>query len=533
MIRAVMISAFILLSGHAHATLQPPLSRADVSCLTATVHPKGEAAYQNYNVIATEGGLVFHHRDSGQKTIWTACDGLPTTAIEAVIPDPRGGLLLAARGRGVWRLDPKIGALERLSIDPRLTWTTALAWFDGALWAGTVQQGLLRLEVDQPKVRITRPIWRFRKGRVSGLAPNGDGRLLVARDLGGVWALSPDGHSTRLRRGSAQGLLQDPNGQTWVNQGVSLCRLEGRRCVGKRPVPDLSDGEGLQSGHFTSLEVHRGEDGEPSLWASTFANGLIIKDSTDHWRTPHEDSKPPRFINSLLSHRGSLWATTSRGLFRLRGRLWTRFGETQGLPSEHVNSIAADGDGALWIGTSRGVAHLNDQGIKALGVHDGLPYPIVYSVAAQGDLVAVGTAYGLGLKDRAGWRHYRVGHGGLSDDWVNAVHISEEAQVFIGTYDSGVDHVQAGVAQEVEGLEALWVNPNGILRVEGVPGLLVATLGDGLWLREAQGKTCRLDTTRALPSPDVTDAIRHEGALWIATRGGLARWSMDVPLTCP
>ena len=136
-----------------------------------------------------------------------------------------------------------------------------------------------------------------------------------------------------------------------------------------------------------------------------------------------------------------------------------------------------------------------------------------------------------GPKDRRARRHaltharitsggvtvYSHAGGQLPHDWVNAL-LPDGDAVLAGTYDAGVWRLTAdGRGRPVRGLEAAWVNPAGLARVGDA--LLVTTLGGGLLVRR-DGAVLR---QAHLPSEDVTAVLHHHGALWIGTRGGLAR----------
>ena len=75
-----------------------------------------------------------------------------------------------------------------------------------------------------------------------------------------------------------------------------------------------------------------------------------------------------------------------------------------------------------------------------------------------------------------------------------------------------------GKFSPVDELGKIWVNPNGILEVEGVT--FVATLGDGLfWHAKEEWRVIK--DTPVLPSNDVTSIAKYADRLWVGTRSGL------------
>ena len=72
-------------------------------------------------------------------------------------------------------------------------------------------------------------------------------------------------------------------GQVIVDRGARRCVLTGRRrcrSLGS-PVSRAPGKPGLPSDHFTTLLVHPGPDGTPRLWAGTFDQGVVYRDSND------------------------------------------------------------------------------------------------------------------------------------------------------------------------------------------------------------------------------------------------------------
>src|ERR1700722_2615550 len=62
-------------------------------------------------------------------------------------------------------------------------------------------------------------------------------------------------------------------------------------------------------------------------------------------------------VNCLLQDRaGFLWIGTESGLYRYDGSRFSRFGQSEGLPSGFVTALHLDRDGRLWVGTRDGLA---------------------------------------------------------------------------------------------------------------------------------------------------------------------------------
>ena len=505
-------------------------AEAQARCETRPSPVHAEVSLEGVRYGASAGGLVIEAPGAGIAQVKSACDGLAGTYLQAIAIDPRRRLTLAIRGKGIWSYSTKSEEHRKLVDDPRLRWPTAIVWQGDALWVGTVQDGLWRVTFSKKGPSLTQPVWRFRKHRVTGLALDQGGALLVGRDLGGLWRVGAQGRSRRLLKGSVQG-VEVVASQVIVDQGAARCRLESkRRCLPLQEAQTKGSIPGrLPSAHITSLAVHPGPAGQPRLWVGTFDQGVVYRGADGLWRPIDAEGEPPRLVNTLSSDGERLWAATATGAYFLERGRWRRFGEQSGLPSDHVNAVHLS-EGAVWFATSHGVARWDGARIRSWGSEDGLPYRIVYSVAVTGERVLAGTAYGLGIFEDGAWRALRMGTSGLSDDWVNAVAFRSDASPVLGTYDAGVDALGPEGISPVGGLDKVWVNPSGIFPVAELKGLFVATLGDGLWFWPDGGEAHRLIRPEGLPSQDVTSVQRFEGALWVGTRNGLARWSLDEAL---
>ncbi len=511
--------------------VQPGASAvAGARCETDTSQVFGQAELDGARFTATSGGLVIEP-STGGRVVWTACDGLPATYVQAVAALPAGGLAVAYRGLGVWSLDPATGQQRQLVERAELRWVTALAAQGDDLWIGTLQRGLWRLRGELAAPAFPK---RFRTGRVSARLPRADRGLRVGRDRGGLWLVSRSGHVRRLLRGSVQGLARaaapDGGGGVLVDRGPHVCQLEvaTRTCEPLAASGPLALPPAASPLHVTSLAVHPDAGGVPRLWVGTFDRGVLVQ-TPDGWRAPAGAGAPPRLVNQLVSADGALWAATPTGAFRLRGGRWDRFGEHSGLPTDHVNAVHVDANGAVWFATSGGLATWREGGgMHRVDEDRGLPYRIVYSVTRASGRIVAGTAYGLGVLRDGRFDSFRVGPGGLSDNWINAVAEGPGGSLLIGTYDRGVDVLRGGRVERLAGLESAWVNPGGLYRSPQTAGTFVATLGDGLYHVGDDGEVRRWPGVGALPSSDVTAVQAFAGRLWIGTREGLASWPSDA-----
>jgi signal transduction histidine kinase/CheY-like chemotaxis protein/streptogramin lyase len=164
-----------------------------------------------------------------------------------------------------------------------------------------------------------------------------------------------------------------------------------------------------------------------------------------------------------------------------------------GLPSNRINDIAEDAYGYLWIATSDGLAR-----------YDGI-----------------------------GFRTWRVGQG-LRDNTVWAVHVDAANRVWVGTGNAGLAVLD--VRRETFRYYDHASNPE----IGSDDVWSIASTADGmLWFGTSDGGLHRLapdgriarfmpraGDRRSLPDAAVGQlAVAPDGALWIGTKNGVARWT--------
>lgn len=164
-----------------------------------------------------------------------------------------------------------------------------------------------------------------------------------------------------------------------------------------------------------------------------------------------------------------------------------------GLPSNRVNALAEDRQGYLWIATRDGLARYDGVGFRIWRVGDGLRDNFVWAVHVDAqDRVWIGTKQaGLAMFDphRRAFRHYDSdSHPAIGSNDVWSIASTRDGAVWFGTAEGGLHRLSAD---------------GNIRRFMPEPG-----------------------NPRSLPSPGVSRlAVDAKGALWVGTKGGVARWT--------
>jgi len=464
----------------------------------------------------------YRHRDSDAYS-------LPSDAIGALYTDHDGQVWVGSDG-GLSRYDAMADgfvtygdAMSAAKIrDPRVR--AIREDHNGALWIGTVNDGLARL--DQNGSRFT--VFRHDAGDARSLSH--DHVWAVLEDSANrLWVATADGldlfdqksesfvryghdadNPQSLRDGDVMSLYQDRGGVLWVGtRGGGASHWNPRSWL---------------LGHYFS-EAFRGaqiasfaDDGAGTVWVGTMGGGLIEIDGrkgSERRYSADKSSDGPqlsdgRVMALLNDHQGSLWiGTMSGGLDRFdlaSGKLRvyrSTVGDANTLPADGVMSLYEDRLGTLWVGTFRGgLASINPATDKITRYPFGAAAPNSLSSSRASAIVEdllgnlwIGTVGGgLNLLERKSGRFYAFRRDdrdpkSLSDDTVYALHIDARGDLWVGTAGGGLDRV-IGTSAKPQAVQ--FENQSGL---RGMPSQVVYGIESD-----------------------------REGRLWLSTNNGLARF---------
>jgi len=219
------------------------------------------------------------------------------------------------------------------------------------------------------------------------------------------------------------------------------------------------------------------------LWIGT-QEGLARFDGLnftvfDKKSTPAFKSNDIRFLQE--DRQGRLWISTSYGLVCLHNGQFTSFTESEGLPDNSVGPVVEDTNGNVWIGTAGGLTRFENGNFKTFTTDQGLARNVIQVLYARANgSIIVGTSAGLQI---------------FNGDQFISLNIP-------------ADMLPANITSIAE-------TSNGFL--------WLGTL-DGLYQVDREGRTLMV----TLPNSRVSALhIDREGALWIATAGGVTRLRGD------
>jgi len=540
--------------------------------------------HAGYVWIATLDGLARY--DGVGFRIWRHVPGdsraLPGNNVQALHVDAQDRVWVATEFGGISVLDVARGGFThyRRATHPRIgsddTW--AFASRNGALWFGTADGGLHRLDASG---RITR--WTHADGLPS------DTILALAFDAGGT---------------------------LWIGTDAGLARWDGAQ-MRAMPLPGADAapmvysltpaGDGLFAGTAAGV-FRRGSDGawNAPAWSPMFArpNAMLsfarepdgacwIGSQRGLWHAPAGGVPVPvrmgertsgKPVLSLLPWRRALWAPVpGAGLGYLRSdwRRVAQFSRRDGsLGADQYRGVAPSRDGGVWLAGSDGVVeHLGSDGTVARLPQSGsgmLEHIKFSSVAEdrQGRLW-LGHRGGLLRVDGAHADEWTSGHRDypVPDGNVDLLRVAPDGTLWLSAQGGGIQQRDARsgavIAQALVGEDPaigsgdteamafdgggrLWIAGGmGLARWDAVHGRFVAVPetgnarvhafgfdgDDALWLQRITGlehyrrsgdrwtRVARVSVAQQLPAVEGADLrIDASHRVWLSTRRGLFRW---------
>lgn len=368
------------------------------------------------------------------------------------------------------------------------------------------------------------------------------------------------GHKDGLPSTTVYTITQTTDGFLWIGTGDGLIRFDGFQFIqpeltGKQPLGQVTaleslKGNGLLIGTAGGLVA----EVEGRVTASTLLGSAVerIKELGDHTvevethsnviRLQQKDlstisslprSQPPsnaveslgygevtsakelapvqplirnlQVVRKILRDtNGATWiATESQGLFRIApGGAVQSFGQSAGLPSNHIRDIFQDQEGNLWVGTQNGLARLRRDKFITYTQRDGLLSDIATSLvpARDGGGIWIGSPSGLELFDGASGRQDLL----IKGTAVNSVLQFKGGSLLIST-DNGIEQMNGHATPRVL--------PKPYQHVEQI----TESEGGDLWL---YGQQDGLWHWKANANPEPVNEPALQGAIVTSMQGG-------------
>ncbi len=411
---------------------------------------------------------------------------------------------LSQFGQQSWRSDSGL---------PQNTVHSVLQTRDGFLWIAT-EGGLVRFDGQSFRVYDAENTSAIRSDIINDLKEDGSGTLWASTSAGLLRAKA--GAFTLFT--VANGLPSNSVAESFVPRGggllvvtsAGLAVLRGDRFEKIAGTEDLQ----VVEGRSNIAEADGGQiwvAGSREIWA-------VRADGSGLARSPVGAEIGE--VRALCVGRGEVWVGGRSGLKMIRGAAAVRLTTREGLPSDDVRALLADGAGGMWIGTSRGLARWSGGKILGIGEGGGLADTAVdrLFLDREGAVWAV-TKRGVtriveGRVDMTARRSRLTG--------VLSVFEDREGSMWFGTDNAGLTVLREqafSATSEEDGLTA------------GTVRAIFQDAAGTIWIGTDGGGLDRLDHGRVSPavshpalSSDVVLSIAQTGPdLWIGTPNGLNR----------
>jgi PAS domain S-box-containing protein len=500
-------------------------------------------------------------------TAWRIRDGFAKGSILSIAQTPDGYLWLGT-AFGLYRFDGVRNVLWQPPPDqqlPSTTITTLVAARDGSLWIGTWsglvswKNGKLMQYTELAGLHIFAlveddegSIWagtsgppdgklcEIRNGGVRchpemvgvargvfGLHKDGKGNLWVELETG-VWRWRPGPPQfytvPRLLNGRREGMADGEDGALLIATTGAVMRLAGGKAEAVYRFPTARRG-------FRRLEMLRDRDG--GLWVCPAGRGIvhIHEGRTDVFS--ESDGLSGDDVYDLFQDReGNIWVATINGLDRFHELPVVTYSKKQGLSDIPWGGLLAARDGSVWFATLNGLNRLSHGQVAVYGQH---------RTARRQEVV------GSGIPDEGVGSLFQDSRGRIWVSTLTAIGYLENDRFIPAAAPGGLVE---SLTEDSSG--NLWIANRdlGLIRMSqqhvfppipwatfgrNDPAVVLATdpLHGGLWLGFSRGGIVWFRDGQVRSSYSATDGLGKgavnqlrfdtEGALWIATEGGLTR----------
>jgi signal transduction histidine kinase/ligand-binding sensor domain-containing protein len=397
-----------------------------------------------------------------------------------ILGSSKGGLWLAA-SIGIFHYEEG-EPLERCEASARFAGFPFVMLEDhtGALWVGTVPDGLFRYTRDRGVERIATSY-----PEINCLAEDREGNIWAGTAGGGLNRVTPravavDGSATAFPQQAIQSICQDANGAFWSATQNGLLQMRA------------ADGNWQTKPGWPIAVTSIAADPEDGVWVGTRRRSLhhLLGGKMENWGP--EQGLAGHTIGVITAGRdGTVWLAGEGPTSLQRLRQGKFFQYTLRAPITRIETMEEDGEGRIWMGTSDGTL-LRVEGDQLANVTpEGAPHSALRGLHATPD----GTL----------WLGYRTaGLGRLRDGQFT--HIGTEE----GLFSDSVVHLVSD--------ESGWLWCGG---EDGVFKVRLQALADFAEHRAASVQCVHYGTEAGLPNLQVTAkpwgrAVRDRaGQIWI------------------
>jgi len=396
----------------------------------------------------------------------------------------------------------------------------------GVLWAGTEDGGLTSYKDGRFKSYTTKD--GLPNDRVEAVRVEPGGRLTIAT----MWGLSSQTNEGLIhytpKAGEPPDYLgyRDTSGALWYLDDNSLQRVSGGARTSYSAPNGLSaaDIRGVYPGVNDCIY----EDRQRCIWIATVSKGLYRLKGGMFTVYGERNGLHGPLGPMCQDNKGNLWIGAAKGgLIRFKDGECTTYTSAEGFLADKVTTIFQDREGTLWVGTtSGGLYRITERTIACFTRQDGLPVDNVYPIFQDhaGD-IWIGTWNG-GLSRYSGGTFTTYSRReGLLDNRVTAL-AEDSDRLWIGRL-GGVAYFDGSKIVDFSDKLPAQLQGTNIRAIHRDRGGALWLGTESRGLARYIGTNVTVFTTNDGLAGNAVKAIIEDrnGDLWIATFGGLSRYA--------
>jgi ligand-binding sensor domain-containing protein/signal transduction histidine kinase len=313
-----------------------------------------------------------------------------------------------------------------------------------------------------------------------------------------------------LPQNAIQALAQTADGYLWIGTESGLARFDGSRFT----IFDRSNTAQFRDDNILSLCAAR--DG--SLWIGSGGGALLHYRNGSFQAFDATGGMANGFVRAIYEdRRGTMWAGTDMGLFRLNGDRLIRLNGGPDFPVLNGHAVSEDREGHVWVGGSTGLFLTNGDTLRRVSVGPDANSNRILTLEEAKDGLWVATEAGLRLL-KGGVVVNGASEKLPADGNLSVFHVDREGDHWFGTVDHGLIRTRGGVSSVF--LTPNVIPDNSVLSIfeDRQQSLWIGTQGGLVRLTKARVKTL----TSNVLSDDRVATIYEDpnGSLWMATRSG-------------
>jgi ligand-binding sensor domain-containing protein len=284
-----------------------------------------------------------------------------------------------------------------------------------------------------------------------------------------------------LPQNAIQALAQTADGYLWIGTESGLARFDGSRFT----IFDRSNTAQFRDDNILSLCAAR--DG--SLWIGSGGGALLHYRNGSFQAFDATGGMANGFVRAIYEdRRGTMWAGTDMGLFRLNGDRLIRLNGGPDFPVLNGHAVSEDREGHVWVGGSTGLFLTNGDTLRRVSVGPDANSNRILTLEEAKDGLWVATEAGLRLL-KGGVVVNGASEKLPADGNLSVFHVDREGDHWFGTVDHGLIRTRGGVSSVF--LTPNVIPDNSVLSIfeDRQQSLWIGTQGGLVRLTKARVKT--------------------------------------------